>query len=346
MSREGVLDAFRQQSAACEKLGSPFMGRLMALCAERLCPGVAVADRVLDWPGDPRPQADNVPLRLAGALHALRLKGKALTAVYPPQDFDDDRLWSAILDAFESHEDHLISWLAEAPQTNEVRRSAAILPAMAVAYSVYPASFELLELGTSGALNLRADQFLLNGPDWRLGHHNSKVRLSPEWQGSAPPLSLPNIVSRSGVDVNPLNPFSEGDRLRLLAYIWPDQTDRIERTLAAISIAAEYAACVEKNDAGRWLESKLGRSPLDTGRFVFHTVASQYFPYATRRRIQKALDRAGRVATPEAPLVHFQMEADEIDHGAGLTLTIWPGEEKRILGRADFHGRWIEWTAD
>jgi hypothetical protein len=40
------------------------------------------------------------------------------------------------------------------------------------------------------------------------------------------------------------------------------------------------------------------------------------------------------------------MEADgSTEPGAALTLTLWPGEKVIPLGRADFHGRWVDWTA-
>jgi hypothetical protein len=29
--------------------------------------------------------------------------------------------------------------------------------------------------------------------------------------------------------------------------------------------------------------------------------------------------------------------------GAAVTLRMWPGNITLMLGRADFHGRWIEW---
>jgi hypothetical protein len=46
-----------------------------------------------------------------------------------------------------------------------------------------------------------------------------------------------------------------------------------------------------------------------------------------------------------APLAWFGMEADELRDGAALTLRIWPGYHRIMLGRADFHGRWVKWTA-
>ena len=56
-----------------------------------------------------------------------------------------------------------------------------------------------------------------------------------------------------------------------------------------------------------------------------------------------ALSHAGRTATPSAPVAHLRMEADG-GEGAALDLTLWDGTRRDwSLGRADFHGRWIDW---
>ena len=92
--------AFLDQSEVCGALGSEFMNQLMRLCAERDWPEGGVKDRVFGWKGDVRSSADSLPLRLAGALHALGLQGNTrLTAVYPPNTAADDALWSAVSDA-------------------------------------------------------------------------------------------------------------------------------------------------------------------------------------------------------------------------------------------------------
>ena len=78
-----IRDIFRDQADHCAALDSPFMARLMTLAAERLTPGNPVADRMFNWPGNAAVNADNVPLRFAGALHALKLTGNALGEVYP-----------------------------------------------------------------------------------------------------------------------------------------------------------------------------------------------------------------------------------------------------------------------
>ncbi len=314
----------------------------MTLCADRLGAGDPVSDRLLGWAGDPRPRADNVPLRLAGALHALRIEGLALADVYPPAQVEDEALWATVRDALTKHETRILRWLDSAPQTNEVRRSAVILPALALAEARFGRPFEMLELGASGGLNLFADQYYLELPGAELGTLGSAVHLAPEWSGPLPPVQLPQIVARSGVDLNPLDPANSADQLRLLAYLWPDQPERMTRTRAAIEIAAISPAQVAAADAGDWLTERLAQAP-SAGRFVFHTIAAQYFPIDTRTAISEALTKAARRADEYHPLVHLSVEADG-GLGAAACLTMWPGGETHEIARADFHGRWVNWT--
>ena len=130
-----LLRAFRGQARACAALGSPFMERLMDLFAARLGADGAVADGLLAWEGDVTSGGHSVPLRIAGALHGLVLDGAApdLAAVYPPHAVNDDALWQAVAAARITHEDRVMTWLDQAPQTNEVRRAAALIIARGAA---------------------------------------------------------------------------------------------------------------------------------------------------------------------------------------------------------------------
>ena len=331
-----VREAFSDQAANCGALGSPFMERLMLLAGERLRPGTHVTDRILGWTGDASANADNVPLRLAGALHALKLQNRALADVYPPNVAGDDVLWTAIEQAMSDHTKEILQWLERPPQTNEVRRAAIVLPALALLRGMYDLPVELLELGTSGGLNLRCDRFHLRLPSASIGLPDSNVVLEPEWKGTMPPTALPRIVRRAGVDLSPLDPTRADDRLRLLAYLWADQPERLARTRAAIDLAGATQAEISAGDAGEWLEAVLSVPYHDRLRVVLHTIAWQYFPLETRERAEAAMERA------RGPLVRIAMEFDG-GSGAGVTLTTWPDGVKREIARADFHGRWVLW---
>ena len=126
-----VRESFREQAQNCKNLGSPFTAGLLRLLAEKLTDNTPIGAKVLNWPHDPSYRTDAVGLRLAGAMHALVLQKicPELMACYPPNKATPKQLWDAIQAAFQSHEAQILNWLDQPPQTNEVRRSAALIPA-------------------------------------------------------------------------------------------------------------------------------------------------------------------------------------------------------------------------
>lgn len=339
-----VRSAFLNQAKSCEVLGSPFTARLCRLVATRLTDNGHVANRILCWPGDTTSSGDSVPLRLAGSLNALVLNGfdKPLAAVYPPHQADDDTLWAAVTSALVANETFLQERLNSAPQTNEVRRSSALLPGFLTLAAMFNLPLKLSEVGASAGLNLQWDRYGYTLGDLRWGD-GSKVLLSPDWQGPTPPSATITVAERAGCDLNPLDPTSANDRMRLFAYIWPDQAERLARTRAALDIAASNNLSVARADAVDWLRLRISEPHRGQLHVVYHSVAWQYLPNDLKAQGEALIAEAGERATDEAPLARLQMEADG-KSGAALTLQIWPTGERREIGRADFHGRWVKWT--
>jgi hypothetical protein len=340
-------------------MGSPFMDGLLTGLAEGLSGDTPVGARVLGWPGDPTGMADALPLRLAGGLHALVLLGHdpALAKAYAdagagqpardgPMAADESAaLTTAALAAMSRHEAFLLRWLSSAPQTNEVRRSAALIAAGHWLTAQYGLPLILSELGASAGLNLLWDHYGLDIAGQRFGLAEPVLTLTPEWTGPLPPDAAPRISARAGVDLNPLDPVT--DRLRLMSYLWPDQPDRLARTATALDLAAQIRPPLAKGDAITWLEQRLARPEPGSLHLIFHNVAWQYFPAAVQERGLALMEAAGRRATPDAPLAHLSMEADgrSGNDGAALSLRLWPDARTIPLGRVDFHGRWLRWEA-
>ncbi len=341
-----LIQAFRDQSETCTRMGSPLMGRVLSILAEHWDATTALGRKMATYEGDIGPAGHSLPLRICGGLHALVLQQRdgALHAAYPPNTVTDAALEDAVLNALKSHEDFLIDWTQSPPQTNEVRRSAALIAMAHVALSHFDRPIVLSELGASGGLNLMWDKFAVQTNTTTLGPEDAVLTLTPEWKGSTPPAIVPRVVSRLGVDLNPLNAKDSGDLLRLTAYLWADQPHRLALTQAA---AGAMEAQVEKGDAIQWLEARLATVPEGHLHIIQHTVAWQYFPGPAQRKGTALIEAAGARATPETPLAWMQMETDGDTTGAvgaALTLRLWPGDVTLHLGRADFHGRWINWT--
>lgn len=345
-SEAEIRQAFREQVSGGRMLGSPFTARLGTLMLERLDRSTAVGRRILTWEGDPGTRGDLVPTRLAGALHALVLDGKddGLKSVYPPNEVDDDKLWSEIIRAFEEHEGFILERLRFAPQTNEVRRSSALLAGFLTIADLFGKPLILSEFGASMGLNLNWDRYHHDLGGFLWGDPASPVKLKPEWQGGHPPQTEITVLDRAGCDLNPLDPNSQEDTSRLLSYLWADQTDRVVRTRAALEIARACGVLVEKGDALAWLkEKRLANLTPGTVHVVYHSIAWQYLPPEARARGEAIIAEAGGRATEDAPLARLQMEMDDNPDSAALSLQIWPTGEIRELGRVDPHGRRVKW---
>jgi hypothetical protein len=335
--------AFLGQRKACTTLGSPFMGRLMGLLAQHWPDDTPLARRFAAWPGDVSAAGASLPLRLAGGLHALVLTGRDadLAAAYPPHDVSDAVLLQAVHNAMRQHDAFLSAWVENAPQTNEVRRSSVLIAAAHWLTARHDLPLRLSELGASAGLNLMFDQFRLDIGAQSWGPGSATVRLTPQWHGPVPPDAPLRIADRRGVDLNPFQIESPADELRLLSYLWPDQADRMVRTRAALALAS---ATVDKADAIDWLATRLSAPWPGQLHLIYHTIAWQYFSTEKQALGRDLIAAAGAAATTDAPLAWLAMEADDVAHGAGLTLRLWPGDVTIDLGRAGFHGEWVEWT--
>lgn len=342
-----VRAAFRRQAEFCASLGSPFTARLCALVAEHLAPGSAVADRVLAWPGDPSNRADALPLRLAGALHALVLEGRdpGLAGAYPPNAPPEDALWAAVAAALGNHAPFVLDRLDGPPQTNETQRCAALAPGCLVVAAETGLPLVCSEIGASAGLNLLWDRFAYVFGPAAWGDPAAPLRLVPDWSGPPPPTPPATVAERAGCDRALLDPSRSATELRLLSFVWADQPERMARTRAALALARAEGLRVEKADAPDWLAQRLDAARPGQAHVVYHSIVWQYLPEAAQARIADLLARAGARATPRAPLAWLRFEPDGGSPGAALALTLWPGGETRLLARADFHGRWVAWGA-
>ena len=323
-----VRDAFHSQSISCSTLGSPFMGRLMALAADRLTRETKVGRLCLDWEGDASSSGDSVPLRFGGALHRLVLTDQAPDlAEHYGKPGDDDVLWAAVEATMAAHEDTLIDYMQSPPQTNEIRRSVALVPALHMVAAETSLPLALLELGASAGLNLHCDQFCLTEGAVDYGPTDASVRFAPETTGTPPAPSDVQISSRRGVDLRPFDLSDADQSIRLLSYLWPDQPERVTNTRAAIDLAVANPVAVDADDAIAWLERQLDERARGVTTVMYHTVAWQYFPKSVQDRGEALIEHAGAAATPTAPLARFSMEADDRGRGAEMALTIWPDGE-------------------
>lgn len=371
----GLLDAFDRQAAWCEPV-APFTAAVLRRSRQWLAGDPAVAAAFLD--AHPHPRAAATALRWAGALHHLALQGQEpWRSLWPsgaagasgPVTAPDARIDAALLAAWTTRREAIDAALRHPPQTNEVMRSATLLPGLLWIARATGTPLSLWELGSSAGLNLFADRYAHDHAGWTWpGAAGEDVPvLRSDWTGALPhalrevPLQ---VVARQGGDLAPIDLRDPGEALRLASFVWADQHDRLQRLRAAVAVARRWMAddgvTVQALGAEAFVERLLQAHAraLDGGApaagvpaapvtfVLLHSVVWQYLPRATQQAVREAMTAAGARATPAAPLAWLTMEPPAADLGTRLRVTVWPPGRTVELAQGHPHGRSLHWVPD
>lgn len=348
----GLNASFAYQIAGCEAFGSPFSAAVLRIVQDDINAGGPFSALSELWAGREAGAliAAVAPLRLLGGLHYLALTGAApgLAAVFPPRAAacDTARLRSEVIAAGRVHAAILSRFTESPPQTNEVRRSIALLGGFLTVARDTGLPLRCLEIGASAGLNLNWDRFRYDlGRHGTWGEASSPLVVDAEWDGGAPPLgAVARVIERVGCDRAPIDVSDPDQALRLTAYVWADQAERLARTRAAIDIARRYPPPLEAGDAGVWA-MRMAQPKPGMATVLYHSVVWYYLSGDTRAAIMAAIRRAGETANAESPFAWLRMEPQSLDPAAmmGLRLTLWPGGEERALAEVHPHGAKVVW---
>jgi len=347
MSDDPLVRVFETQAAICESFGSPFYAGLSRRIAEDIEPIRAL---FAPWAGASFEDlmGPAVSLRFLGAAHDLALSGEdaALAAAFPPAT-DADAAWAATKAAVLRDPERFAAFMGHEPQTNEVRRSACLLPGFLTLAAETGLPLACLELGASAGLNQLWSRFRYDyGAAGAWGDPASPLMLTSDWSGPAAPWDAQvQVVSTAACDRRPIDIADPAQRRRLKAYLWPDQTERLQRFDAAVGMALAAAVKVETADAATWTRANAAPAK-GVATVVYHSIFWQYLSAETQAGLQGAIEAHGANATANAPLAWLRMEP-----AAGqivpieLRLTLWPGGVERRLAIVQAHGASVAWEA-
>jgi hypothetical protein len=339
----------REQAFGCQHSGSPLYGELLRTLADDLeagGPTAAVLDGHLE---DSGPSA--LGLRLMVGVHAQVLSGRApeLAAYYasvsPEPKALDDAGREAIVQVIDSERDEIRRWLLSAPQTNEVGRGAALIGGLLHVVARADLPIRLVEIGTSAGLNLRADHFRVDGTAASYGDRQSPVQLREAWQGSPPPDQRLRIIERVGGDLAPIDPTGADGQLRLTAYVWPDQLDRLARLRGALTLASTVPATLRQERA---IDTAMSLDLADdTWTVLWHSVMLQYLTPEERDQVADRFGEVGGSATDRRRFAVLDFEPQRRTPDSPfeflVTLRTWPGGERTILATVAPHGVPVNW---
>jgi hypothetical protein len=164
-----------------------------------------------------------------------------------------------------------------ATQTNEPGRCAVLLPVLAA----LPQPLALVEVGASAGLCLYPDRYAYRYGDHTVGTGTPLLECAAT--GLVPPETLPRVVWRAGLDLNPLDVTDPADVAWLDALIWPEHEHRRARLRAAAAVAAADPPLLIRGDLVDDLPALVARAPAGATLVVLHTSVLYQVPEPRRR---------------------------------------------------------------
>lgn len=260
-------------------------------------------------------------------------------------------LWPAFLDFAGEHRGAIREFVATSRvQTNELGRAVYFrLGAEWLAERYRPPAISWIELGASAGLNLHWDYFAMEfsrpSRRWLRGDVASGVHLRCSLEGSESPAERgaepPPVVERLGIDVAPPDVRDEAGFLRLAAFVWADQAERLLRLRKAVELFRHGDHAVLRADATRDLAALCDRLAPDTLICLAQIFLSCQLPTAARTALDEHIAEVSR----RRELVRLAVEW--VDHGAELAVEHWRDgrrlERCAVARRGHPQGRELHW---
>jgi hypothetical protein len=304
--------------------------------------------------------ANQAPVKLFAAVHRLLLDepDHPLARIYRGEPGDP---WPPFRELLATRWDEVGELVrTRSIQTNEVGRTAGLVPALGVIAAELGEPLAVVEIGASAGLNLRFDRYAVDyGRSGRIGPAGAAVELACDVVGPLrPPLrEAPPAPWRVGVDLTPVDVRDPEQCRWLEACVWPDTPGRLEQLRAALADARRDPPPVRRGDAVTELPGLLAEAPPGTVPVVVSTWALAYLTPEARRSVYETVAAAGNVrdvalvtveypqVTPWVPAPSRAAAAGR-DRGASLLgLATWQQgvARTRPLAWMQAHGRWIDW---
>ena len=311
---------------------------------------------------DVTPLSDRRPVLLWAAIHDLVLAGAEhpLSAWYPTvggTQTDVTQLGRALASFLTQFAAELSVLLgSRVVQTNEVGRSAALVPALAWIQRRVPGEpLHLLEVGASAGLNLLADRFRVELGGAGFGPPDSNVIVRAESRGDDPAIGSVAVTARLGVDRSPVDLTDQREHRWLRACVWADDVQRFERLSAALELALEDPPTVRVGDAVADLAAGADELPADGHLVVFHSWVLSYLSPTRRGEFIAEV----RQLAERRPLTWLAMELrdDVPELPSPVTPLRRPGATELVavdhstvatdvtrLAELHPHGTWVDWS--
>ncbi len=257
-------------------------------------------------------------------------------------------------------------------QMNEVARCADVLPALAPAIGD-GREIILVDMGTGAGLGLQLDRYRyrFHGPEGRVdtvGDPDATVVIETEMRGAVNvpvPATVPHIVDRIGVDIEPLDLRDQTVRTWLAACI-PQEIEALTRFHRAVEVSLAHPARSIRGDASAVLPEIMAAIADGVLVCLIDTYVHVFFAPDELLRFRSMVDRFGTQRDLDWISIDPLVPMGESAHDSVLGLSVPPALVQRnrrdgvfgLIGRLSYRGgrrsgallgiahpgaAWLEW---
>ena len=292
------------------------------------------------------------PMLILASLHLAALKGHpVLTPIYSRartgQMENPSRAATEVLGVVNDEPDTVHRELHRSTQTNEPGRSAVFRAVIALIAQRGHRVINIVDVGTSAGINLYFDRFPVRSRD----DENPLTLVCRDDSPIDRSLPLPDVVSRIGVDLAPLDLSIEDDRLWLQACYWPEEPRRMARLDAVLAARPSWPTTTILTGSARdRLGDALALCDPSALTIVVNSYALGYFSESDQiaffdEMTQRCASANVAWISLESPfMVQWATSlttSDEARKGGTQILVTLPGGSPTQWGWCQHHGLWM-----
>jgi hypothetical protein len=296
------------------------------------------------------------PMLVLGALHLAALRGHPVLApVYEAavrgEIVDAPGAARTVIAALHDDPALVRGELHRFTQTNEPGRSAVLQAVIARIANGRDRTINLIDVGTSAGINLHFDQFPVRSRD----DDNPLTLICQDLAGVNRSLALPDVATRVGIDLSPLDLAVDDDRLWLKACLWPEEDRRHGRLDAVIDARSSWPdSTVLAGHAMECLHEALAMGDREHLTIVMNTWVVAYFSKADQaayfdEMVRLCSSENVAWASIESPwMVDWPSPSGDGQpprKGGSQILATVPGGSPAAWGWCHPHGHWL-WMDD
>jgi hypothetical protein len=238
------------------------------------------------------------PMHLLSSVHYLLLQDPSdplsrFFATLTPSPQPPEEAFPELVRFCKAHRAEILQLLdTRMVQTTYVERCKTLMPLLSRVADEACEPLNLVEIGCSAGVLLTFDKYAYEiERGGRLGAADAPLTLPLAVVGG-PPLRIPRISARIGLDLHVLDTSSEYDRRWLLALSFPEHREQQAALATALNVVARTPMRMIEGDALATLPAVLTESPDPV--CVFHSACLMYWPSQAKAALDELLVEASR----------------------------------------------------